>query len=108
LILLAIAVMLVRGIFFLSITRRKFNPQGVLLDAQGNYTLHRSGSKCSVHLLQYLTEQMEVSFDVEESKKLRLHFTEGENAYFLDGITDIMHLSALGATEICKLFVSEV
>lgn len=51
---------------------------------------------------------MEVSFDVEESKKLRLHFTEGENAYFLDGITDIMHLSALGATEICKLFVSEV
>lgn len=58
--------------------------------------------------MQYLTEQMEVSFGVEESKKLHLHFAAGENAYFPEGITDNTHLSVLGATEICKLFVSEV
>jgi len=51
---------------------------------------------------------LEISFGVEESKKLHLHFAPGENAYFPDGITDNTHLSILGATEICKLFIKEL
>ena len=97
---------------FSSIARRKFNPEGVLLDAHGNYTLQARLVAQEMNVpffdMQYLTEQMEVSFGVEESKKLHLHFVAGENAYFPEGITDNTHLSILGATEICKLFVSEL
>ncbi|HRE79062.1 MAG TPA: rhamnogalacturonan acetylesterase [Flavobacterium sp.] len=99
-------------ILFSSIARRKFNPEGVLLDAHGNYTLQARLVAQEMNVpffdMQYLTEQMEVSFGVEESKKLHLHFVAGENAYFPEGITDNTHLSILGATEICKLFVSEL
>ena len=45
---------------------------------------------------------------MEGSKKLHLHFAPGENPYFPDGITDNTHLSIIGATEIAKLFVSEL
>jgi len=41
-------------------------------------------------------------------KNLHLHFAPGENDYFPEGITDNTHLSVLGATEICKLFVEEL
>ena len=99
-------------ILFSSIARRKFNPEGVLLDSHGNYTLQARLVAQEMNVpffdMQYLTEQMEVSFGVEESKKLHLHFAAGENAYFPEGITDNTHLSVLGATEICKLFTSEV
>jgi lysophospholipase L1-like esterase len=99
-------------VLFSSIARRKFNDEGVLLDAHGNYTLQTRLVAQELNVpffdMQYLTEQMQISFGVEESKKLHLHFAPGENAYFPDGITDNTHLSILGATEISKLFIKEL
>lgn len=99
-------------ILFSSIARRKFNEEGVLLDAHGNYTLvaRLVAQEMNVPFfdMQYLTEQLEVSYGVEESKKLHLHFAPDENAYIPNGITDNTHLSVLGATEICKLFIQDL
>ncbi|GGD23939.1 hypothetical protein GCM10011343_12680 [Flavobacterium orientale] len=99
-------------ILFSSIARRRFNSEGVLLDAHGNYTLMARLVAQELNVpffdMQYLTEQMEVSYGVEASKKLHLHFAPGENDYFPEGITDNTHLSVLGATEICKIFVAEL
>jgi lysophospholipase L1-like esterase len=99
-------------ILFSSIARRRFNEQGVLLDAHGNYTLMARLVAQELNVpffdMQYLTENMEISYGVEASKKLHLHFAPGENDYFPEGITDNTHLSVLGATEICKLFVEEL
>lgn len=99
-------------ILFSSIARRRFNAEGVLLDSHGNYTLQARLVAQEMNVpffdMQYLTEQMEVLYGVEDSKKLHLHFNPGENAYFPEGITDNTHLSVLGATEICKLFVEEL
>lgn len=99
-------------ILFSSIARRKFNAEGVLLDSHGNYTLQARLVAQEMNVpfidMQYLTEQMEISFGMEESKKLHLHFAAGENEYFPDGITDNTHLSVLGASEICKLFATEL
>lgn len=99
-------------ILLTSIARRRFNEQGVLLDAHGNYTLITrlvaQELKVPFFDLQYLTEQLEIAYGVEGSKKLHLHFAPGENPYFPDGITDNTHLSIIGATEIAKLFVSEL
>jgi len=99
-------------ILFSSIARRKFNEQGVLLDAHGNYTLiaRLVAQELNVPFmdLQYLTEQLEVSYGVEGSKKLHLHFAPNENEYIPKGIEDNTHLSVLGATEIAKLFTLEL
>lgn len=99
-------------VLFSSIARRKFNSEGVLLDAHGNYTLQARLVAQEMNLLfidlQYLTEQMEINYGVEESKKLHLHFAPGEHPYFPEGITDNTHLSVLGATEICRLFAGEL
>lgn len=95
-----------------SIARRKFNPEGVLLDAHGNYTLQARLVAQEMNVpffdMQYLTEQMEITYGVEESKKLHLHYEPGENAFFPDGKVDNTHLSILGATEIAKLFTQEL
>ncbi len=95
-----------------SIARRKFNKEGVLLDAHGNYTLIArlvaDEMKVPFIDMQYLTENLEKSYGVENSKKLHLHFQKGENAYFPDGKIDDTHLSELGANEVAKLFVAEL
>jgi len=95
-----------------SIARRKFNEQGVLLDSHGTYTLvaRMVAKEMQVPFtdLHYLTEQLELAYGVEASKKLHLHYAAGEHPYFPDGITDNTHLSALGATEIARLFVEEL
>ncbi len=99
-------------ILFSSIARRKFNEQGVLLDAHGNYTLQArlvaQDEKVAFFDMQYLTENLEKKYGVENSKKLHLHFAPNENAYIPKGIEDNTHLSVLGATEIAKLFVEEL
>ncbi|WP_084466384.1 rhamnogalacturonan acetylesterase [Kaistella palustris] len=95
-----------------SIARRKFNKEGVLLDAHGNYTLIArlvaQEMKVPFVDMQYLTEKMEVKFGVEGSKKLHLHFEPNENTYVPKGLDDNTHLSVLGATEVAKLFVQEL
>lgn len=99
-------------VLFSSIARRKFNKEGVLLDSHGNYTLITRLVAQEMNVLfidlQYLTEQMEVSYGVEGSKKLHLHFDKGENAFFPDGKTDDTHLSKLGANEVAKLAINEI
>lgn len=99
-------------ILFSSIARRKFNKEGVLLDAHGNYTLVArlvaSELKVPFFDMQYLTENLEMCYGVEGSKKLHLHFAKGDNEFFPDGIDDNTHLSVLGANEIAKIFVSEL
>lgn len=99
-------------ILFSSIARRKFNEQGVLLDSHGNYTLQARLVAQEMNVpffdMQYLTELLEESYGLEESKKLHLHFAPNENAYIPKGIDDNTHLSVLGATEICKTFVREL
>ena len=99
-------------VLFSSIARRKFNKEGVLLDSHGNYTLvtRLVAQEMNVPFvdLQYLTEKLEESYGVEDSKKLHLHFEKGENAYFPDGITDDTHLSKLGANEVANLAVKEL
>ncbi|UOE41971.1 rhamnogalacturonan acetylesterase [Chryseobacterium suipulveris] len=99
-------------ILFSSIARRKFNKEGVLLDSHGNYTLvaRLVAQEKNVPFfdMQYRTENLEMEYGVEGSKKLHLHFQPGENAFFPEGKTDDTHLSVLGATEISKLFVEEL
>lgn len=97
---------------FSSIARRRFNLEGVLLDSHGNYILIACLVAWEMNVpffdMQYHTELLEESYGVEESKKLHLHFKAGEHPYYPDGITDNTHLSVLGATEICKIFISEL
>lgn len=95
-----------------SIARRKFNTEGVLLDAHGNYTLisRLVAQEMNVPFvdMQYLTENLEMKYGVEGSKKLHLHFAPGENSYLPKGLDDNTHLSVLGATEVAKLFVDDL
>lgn len=99
-------------IMFSSIARRKFNEQGVLLDAHGNYTLvaRLVAQEMNVPFIdmQDLTENMEKKYGVEGSKKLHLHFAPNENAYLPKGLDDNTHLSVLGATEVAKLFMKDL
>ena len=99
-------------IMFSSIARRKFNKEDVLLDSHGNYTLVArlvaQEMKVPFIDMQYLTENLEMKYGVEGSKKLHLHFAPGENEYLPKGIDDDTHLSALGANELAKLFVEDL
>lgn len=95
-----------------SIARRKFNKEGVLLDAHGNYTLvaRLVAQEMNVPFIdmQYLTENLEMKYGPEGSAKLHLHYAKGEDPYYPDGIDDNTHLSILGATEVAKLFVEDL
>lgn len=99
-------------ILFSSIARRKFNKEGVLLDAHGNYTLVArmvaQEMKVPFFDMQYLTENLETAYGVEGSKKLHLHYQPGEIPYYPEGKDDNTHLSELGANEISKLFIEEL
>ena len=95
-----------------SIARRKFNEQGTLLDAHGNYTLITrlvaQEMKVPFIDMQYLTENLEMKYGKEGSKKLHLHYEPKEIDYYPDGKKDDTHLSVLGATEIAKIFIAEI
>lgn len=95
-----------------SIARRKFNEQGVLLDAHGNYTLMTRLVAQEMNVpfydMQYFTENMEMKYGPEGSKKLHLHFAPNEIEYLPKGLEDNTHLSVLGSTEVAKCFVEEL
>ncbi|MFI1772056.1 rhamnogalacturonan acetylesterase [Thalassobellus citreus] len=99
-------------ILFSSIVRRNFNEHGTLIDTHGEYPLEVRLVALEYNVpfvdLQYLTEVLEMSYGVEGSEKLHLHFEPGENPYYKKGKHDDTHLSKLGATEIAKLAVSEL
>ncbi len=99
-------------ILFSSITRRNFNENGVLIDTHGAYPLVTrmvaKDLKVPFIDLQLLTEQMEISYGVEGSKKLHLHFAPGENPHRPNGVVDNTHLSVIGATLVAQLALDEL
>jgi lysophospholipase L1-like esterase len=99
-------------ILMTSITRRNFNENGVLVDTHTDYPLVArmvaNDLKVSFVDMQLLTEQMEIAYGPENSKKLHLHFKEGENAYYPKGKADDTHLSRLGAETVAKLALKEL
>lgn len=94
-------------VLFTSIVRRNFNEEGALVDSHGIYPLQVQliAKEYNVPLIDchYLTEKLEESYGVENSKKLHLHYAKGENAYYPDGKEDDTHLSKLGANEVANL-----
>lgn len=94
-------------VLFTSIVRRNFNDNGTLVDTHGAYPIEvrliAKEFKIPLIDLQYLTEQLEESYGVENSKKLHLHYDPNEIPYYPNGKIDDTHLSVLGATEVAKL-----
>lgn len=99
-------------ILFSSITRRNFNEHGVLIDTHGEYPLVARMVARDLNVpfidLQLLTEQLEISYGVEGSKKLHLHFKPGENNHRPKGVEDNTHLSVTGANLVAKLALTEI
>lgn len=93
-------------ILMTSIVRRNFNENGVLVDTHKEYPLVvrmvANDLKVPMVDLQLLTEQMEISYGPESSKKLHLHYKKGEVDYYPEGKDDDTHLSKLGAESIAK------
>ncbi|OPG94652.1 rhamnogalacturonan acetylesterase, partial [Chryseobacterium mucoviscidosis] len=90
-----------------SIVRRNFNENGVLIDTHKEYPLVvrmvANDLKVPFVDMQLLTEQMEISYGSENSKKLHLYYKEGEDPYYPKGKEDDTHLSKLGAETVAKL-----
>ncbi|KFF11857.1 rhamnogalacturonan acetylesterase [Chryseobacterium soli] len=99
-------------ILMTSIVRRNFNENGVLVDTHKEYPLVvrmvAQDLKVPFVDLQLLTEQLEISYGPENSKRLHLHYKKGEDAYYPDGKDDDTHLSKLGAESIAKLAVNSL
>ncbi|SHF43651.1 rhamnogalacturonan acetylesterase [Chryseobacterium takakiae] len=94
-------------ILMTSIVRRNFNENGVLIDTHKEYPLvvRMVADDLNVPFvdMQLLTEQLEIAYGPENSKKLHLHFKEGEEPYYPKGKDDDTHLSKLGADLEAKL-----
>lgn len=90
-----------------SIARRNFNENGVLVDTHKEYPLVvrlvADDLKVPFVDLQLLTEQLEISYGPEKSRKLHLHYKEGEDPYYPKGKDDDTHLSELGATLVAQM-----
>lgn len=90
-----------------SIVRRNFNENGALIDTHKEYPLVvrmvANDLKVPFVDMQLLTEQMEISYGPENSKKLHLYYKEGEDPYYPKGKEDDTHLSRLGAETVAKL-----
>ncbi|NPA09317.1 MAG: rhamnogalacturonan acetylesterase [Chlorobi bacterium] len=90
-----------------SIVRRNFNDNGVLIDTHKEYPLVvrmvANDLKVPFVDMQLLTEQMEIAYGPENSKKLHLYYKEGEDPYYPKGKEDDTHLSRLGAETVAKL-----
>lgn len=96
-------------ILMTSIVRRNFNENGVLVDTHKEYPLVVRLVADDLHVpfvdMQRLTEQLEVSYGPENSKKLHLHYKEGEEPYYPKGKDDDTHLSKQGADLVAQLAV---
>ncbi|BEV06004.1 rhamnogalacturonan acetylesterase [Chryseobacterium gambrini] len=90
-----------------SIVRRNFNENGVLIDTHKEYPLVvrmvANDLKVPFVDMQLLTEQIEIAYGPENSKKLHLYYKEGEDPYYPKGKEDDTHLSKLGAETVAKL-----
>lgn len=99
-------------ILMTSIVRRNFNENGVLVDTHKEYPLIVRLVADDLHVpfvdMQLLTEQLEVSYGPENSKKLHLHYKEGEEPYYPKGKDDDTHLSKQGADLVAQLAVNSL
>jgi lysophospholipase L1-like esterase len=99
-------------ILFSSIARRNFNENGVLIATHGEYPLETrlvaQEYKVPFIDLEYYTELLEVSYGVEGSKKLHLHYKAGELPYYPQGKEDNTHLCVKGATEVAQIVVNQI
>lgn len=99
-------------ILMTSIVRRNFNENGVLVDTHKEYPLvvRMVADEMKVPFvdMQLLTEQLEISYGPENSKKLHLHYKEGENPYYPKGKEDDTHLSKSGAEAVAGLVVKKL
>ncbi|PWK26067.1 lysophospholipase L1-like esterase [Maribacter polysiphoniae] len=99
-------------ILFSSIARRNFNEFGTLVDTHGEYPMEvrlvAQELKVPFVDLQYLTEELEISYGPEGSKKLHLHFKPGEHPYYPNGKEDNTHLSKKGALLVSGLVIDEL
>ncbi|WP_027386275.1 rhamnogalacturonan acetylesterase [Chryseobacterium gregarium] len=99
-------------ILMTSIVRRNFNEKGVLIDTHKEYPLVvrmvANDLKVPFVDMQLLTEQMEIAYGPENSKKLHLHFKEGEEPYYSKAKDDDTHLSRLGAETVAKLALKDL
>lgn len=99
-------------ILMTSIVRRNFNENGVLIDTHKEYPLVvrmvADDMKVAFVDMQLLTEQLEISYGPENSKKLHLHYKEGEDPYYPKGKEDDTHLSGLGAEKVAGLAVKKL
>jgi len=99
-------------ILMTSIVRRNFNEDGVLIDTHKEYPLVvrmvSDDMKVPFVDMQLLTEQLEISYGLENSKKLHLHYKEGEDPYYPKGKEDDTHLSKVGAEQVAGLAVKKL
>ncbi|MFZ4929014.1 rhamnogalacturonan acetylesterase [Chryseobacterium sp. Mn2064] len=99
-------------ILMTSIVRRNFNENGVLVDTHKDYPLVvrtvANDLKVAFVDLQLQTEQLEISYGPENSKKLHLHYKKGDDPYYPEGKDDDTHLSKLGAESVAKLAVTSL
>lgn len=99
-------------ILFSSIVRRNFNEDGVFVDTHGEYPLvvRMLAKDLDVPFidLQLLSEQLEISYGPEKSKKLHLHLEPGDDAYEPEGRHDDTHLSEMGALKIATLALKAI
>lgn len=99
-------------VLFSSIVRRNFNEFGTLVDTHGLYPLEVRLLAQEMNVpfidLQFLTEQLEMTYGVEGSKALHLHFQPGEHPYYPDGKADNTHLSKKGALEVAGLTIAQI
>jgi len=95
-----------------SIVRRNFNEEGVLVDTHGEYPLVTRMVAEFLEVafidMQLLTEQLEIAYGPEDSKKLHLHLEPGEDSYEPEGRHDDTHLSEKGATMVASLALQEI
>lgn len=95
-----------------SIVRRNFNENGVLVDTHGEYPLvtRMVAEYLEVPFIdmQLLTEQLEIAYGPEASKKLHLHLEPGEDSYEPEGRDDDTHLSEKGAILVASLALQEI
>ncbi|UXX81325.1 rhamnogalacturonan acetylesterase [Reichenbachiella carrageenanivorans] len=93
-----------------SVTRRKFNKQGSLIDTHAPYTevMRTIAREQKVDLvdMQMLSEAAIKNLGKEPSKAMYLWYEVGEHPYYPEGITDNTHFSVAGAHLMVKLALS--
>lgn len=94
------------------VMRRRFNDKGEFFDTHGEYpdAVRKVAQELKVPLID-MTRKSEVvikKYGVEDSKKLFLHFKEGELPNYPKGAADDTHFSRLGAEEMAKLAVEGI